>query len=112
MISYPLRLCRRPLAPDPLTKLEEAAARVLSRSLSVATPRVADAAAGLLHLVQPHAAQPSADSPSDATTETDIEDGLAFEGSDGDLMVRIYYYYSYDDDDDRLHRHVLAACCG
>ncbi|EIE19065.1 hypothetical protein COCSUDRAFT_48997 [Coccomyxa subellipsoidea C-169] len=40
---------KRP-APDPLASLEEAAARVLGRTLSAATPRAESAAAGLLDL--------------------------------------------------------------
>ena len=42
--------CRKKPAPDPLASLEEAAARVLGRALSAATPRAATAAAGLLDL--------------------------------------------------------------
>ena len=42
--------CRQKPAPDPLASLEEAAARVLGRTLSAATPRAATAAAGLLDL--------------------------------------------------------------
>ena len=93
--SASLPLCRKPLGPDRLSKLEEAAARVLGRSMSVTTPRVADAAAGLLHLVQPDGgteaysgSPPSVGSASDLTTETDLGDSPDDDSSDADFMVQ------------------------
>lgn len=89
-------LCRKPLAPDRLSKLEEAAARVLGRSMSVMTPRVADAAAGLLHLDQPEGGDTYSGSPpsaaasaSDLTTETELGDSPDDDQSDAaEFLVR------------------------